>query len=514
MALARTLAVALVGLDGHLVEVEAHLAAGLPAYTLVGLPDAALQEARDRVRAAVLNSGQDWPARRITVGLSPASLPKSGSGFDLAMAVAVLTAAGVVPEDRVRGRVFLGELGLDGRIRPVPGVLPAVLAAARRGHDQVVVPAGNAAEAGLVPGVDVHAACSLAGVVAALRGDVPPDEDPPAVLAQGTAHAPVAPALDLADVVGQLTGRRGMEVAAAGGHHVFLVGPPGVGKTMLAERLPGLLPDLDAESALEVTAVHSLAGALPTGGPLVARPPYCGPHHTASVAALVGGGSGLARPGAVSMAHRGVLFLDEAPEFQRNALEALRQPLEAGEVAIARRGGTTRYPARFLLVLAANPCPCGTDGQANAAACSCSPTARRRYLGKLSGPLLDRVDVRLQLRPVSRAELADDARLAEPTARVRARVEAARERAATRLCGTPWRTNGEVPASVLRRRWPVPVTALGELHRRFERGEVTARGVDRVLRVAWTIADLDGAAHPSDDHVQEALEFRMPAAVA
>lgn len=514
MSVARAWSVSLVGVQGHLVEVEVDLAQGLPGLTLIGLPDASLQEARDRIRAAVVNSGQSWPARRITVGLSPASLPKRGSGFDLAIAAAVLAAAGAVPADALAGRVLLGELGLDGRVRPVRGVLPAVLAAIAAGVDRVVVAAANAAEAALVPGVAVDGVVSLAGLVALLRGEALAVEDagaatvPPAV---DTGSPGRGRELDLADVLGQPEGRRAVEVAAAGGHHLFLYGPPGAGKTMLAERLPGVLPPLDRDSALEVTAVHSVAGTLPPGCPLMSVPPYCGPHHTATVAALIGGGSGLARPGAASLAHRGVLFLDEAPEFAPGALDALRQPLESGEVVISRAGGTARYPARFTLVLAANPCPCA-NATGSPSQCTCTANARRRYLGRLSGPLLDRVDLRVRLLPVGRHELLADRNLVEPSATVAIRVASARERATARLSGTPWRIGSEVPGRELRGRFTPTREGRAVLERQLLGGQLSARGLDRVLRVAWTVADLDGADRPDAAHVQEALLLRMEAA--
>jgi magnesium chelatase family protein len=502
MPLATTHAIALVGVEGHPVQVEADLGPGLPGCSLVGLPDAAVTEARDRMRAAIVNSGEIWPARRLTLGLSPAALPKRGSAFDLAMAVAVVAAAGGVPAGVLRGLVLLGELGLDGTVRPVRGVLPAALAAARAGFGRLVVPADNAAEAALVPGLRVLPVTGLLPLLRVLRGE----EAPPA-----PTHAPTSrtgpSCADLADVLGQPAGRRAVEIAAAGAHHLFLLGPPGAGKTMLAARLPGVLPPLTETEALEVTAVHSVAGTLPHGCPLVTWPPLCDPHHSASIQSLIGGGSGLARPGAASLAHHGVLFLDEAPEFGRAALDALRQPLEAGEVVVARSGGTTRFPARFQLVLAANPCPCApTSGEASD--CGCSSIARRRYLGRLSGPLLDRVDLRVEIDPVSRAELLADAPVGESTAAVADRVAAARARTARRLADTPWHTNAAVPGGELRRRWPPSRGVLAPLDAPLRQGRLTARGVASVVRVAWTLADLAGRPRPTRDDVSEALYLR------
>jgi magnesium chelatase family protein len=496
MGLGRTLAVALVGLDGHLVEVEAYVAAGLPSFTLVGLPDTALVEARDRVRAASANAGCPLPSRRITVNLSPAALPKTGTAFDLAVAVALLAASGQVPAGSVAGRVHLGELGLDGRIRPVRGVLPATVAAVRAGRQRLLVPEANALEAALVPGAQVTAVRHLADVVALHRGESPVRVEVDAESAvtarprdgtgcTGASGGCAAVLPDLADVVGQAEGRHALEVAAAGGHHLLLVGPPGAGKTMLAARLPGLLPDLELDQALEVTAVHSVAGTLDPSAGLIRRPPFEDPHHTTTVAALVGGGSGLPRPGAASRAHRGVLFLDEAAEFSARALEALRQPLENGELVIQRALGIARFPARFQLVLAANPCPCGRSA-GKGDHCTCSPLARRRYLNRLSGPLLDRVDLQVQVLAVSRAQMALDVRR-ESTAVVAPRVAAARAAQAGRLAGLPWSCNGEVPGSWLRGRWRLAAGVTRDLDAALDTGRLSIRGYDRILRVARTV---------------------------
>lgn len=501
MALGRTLAVALVGLSAHVVEVEAHLAASLPAFTLVGLPDAALAEARDRVRAAVSSSGLAWPNRRITVNLSPATLPKSGSGFDLAVAVATLAGAGIVDPARVRDVVHLGELGLDGRLRPVRGVLPAVAAAVAAGHHRVLVPDANLAEASLVPGADVTGAASLAAVAARYGADVEVP-DLPAVTTGAVDPHVVAEPRDLADVLGQDEARHCLEVAAAGGHHLLMVGPPGTGKTMLAARLPGLLPDLDEQGSVEVTSVHSVAGTFDAGRGLVRRPPFEDPHHTATPASVVGGGSGVPRPGAASRAHRGVLFLDEAPEFATSVLQTLRQPLEHGEVVLHRAAGSARYPARFQLVLAANPCPCGR-AVGKGLDCTCRSEQRRRYFSRLSGPLLDRVDLQVELHPARAAAQPGD-----PTTVVAARVAAARGAQAARLHGTPWRTNAEVPGGWLRERLGADRRVVADLDRAVERGTLSLRGVDRVLRVAWTLADLDGRPAPDRSDVGRALQLR------
>ena len=504
MVLARTRSVALVGVEGALVDVEADLADGLPGVRLVGLPDAALSESRDRIRAAIVNSDLTWPNRRITIGLLPASLPKQGSHFDLALALGVLAAAGVVPAEPLAEAAILGELGLDGAVRPVRGVLPAALAAARAGVRRVLVPLANAAEAALVGDLDVRGVPSLADAVAWLRGE-PAEVVVGSVPPAGAAEPGSAP--DLAELAGQAGGRRALEIAAAGGHHLFLVGPPGSGKTMLAERLPGLLPPLSDEAALEVTSIHSIAGALAPGEPLIRRSPFQAPHHTASVPALVGGGNGVPRPGAITLAHRGVLFLDEAPEFPGAVLEALRQPLERGEVFIARAKGMVRYPARCQLVLAANPCPCASASGDHA--CVCPPRSRARYLARLSGPLLDRIDLQVELFPVTGAALLGDPGAAEPSAAVAKRVAEARGAAATRLRGTPWRLNAEVPGHELRTRWCLPRRARHFADLALDLGQVSARGYDRILKMAWTICDLAGHDSPQAADVDEAVGMRI-----
>ncbi len=507
MSLGRTHAVALLGVHGAVVEIEADIASGLPRFILIGLPDAALRQAEHRVMAAATNSGCPMEPHKLTINLSPAALPKFGSGFDLGIAVAALAAAGTLSAESIDRVVHLGELGLDGRLRPIVGILPAVLALARAGYETVMVPAANADEASLVPGVKVIGVASLRDAAIWHGAGLEPEPVEPVALANVHTDAPVE-VTDLSEVIGNPDAVDAMLAAAAGGHHVFLLGPPGAGKTMLAARLPGLLPDLDAEAAIEVSSIRSLAG-LPVAGTLDTRPPFESPHHTASAVALIGGGSGVIRPGAAVRASHGVLFLDEAPEFTVTALDALRQPLESGVISIHRANAIAHFPGSFQLVMAANPCPCGQWG-AKDSSCTCAPFARRRYLARISGPLLDRIDIQLRVHRITNAQLRaaeEGSRLT--TSEARDRVSSARGIASDRLRSTPWSLNSQVPGAWLRGpRVRLASATTASIDRALERGGITMRGYDRILRLGWTLADLDGAASPTADHIGRALYLR------
>lgn len=505
---ARIRSAALDGTLGRIVEIEASISNGLPSTVLVGLPDASVAQSRDRCRAAVVNSGQLWPNARVVINLAPSSLPKTGSHYDLGIALATMAAHGVIPLESLHGVLAIGELALDGRLRPVVGVLPATHAAQMAGCSKAMVPIANAKEAALVDDMEIIGVSCLGHAIAALRGEDFVEIEPIVDLGPEDGmdlSIGVPPPGELSEVHGQSEAKLAMIIAAAGGHHVSLIGPPGVGKTMLATRVPSLLPDLTRAEALEVSAIHSVAGTLKPSMPLLTRPPFMDPHHTATAASIVGGGSKVIRPGAMSLAHRGILFMDEAPEFAANVIDALRQPLEAGRVVVSRAAQTVMYPARFQLVLASNPCPCGSHDD-----CQCSLPIRRKYRNRISGPIRDRIDIH--------RELVKPSRLAPPKARVTVnfheKVRAARSRQTHRFQLPTPALNSAVDSLTFTRACPSDEVIHRHLENQVRNQVVSPRGAHRVLRLAWTVADLLAKPRPDIDDINLALALRKSTTLA
>lgn len=501
MTLGRTQGVSLQGLLGSVIDIECDIADGIPMYSLLGLPDTSLQESRDRVRAALTNTGQKWPNKKVTISLSPAWLPKSGPGFDCAIALSILVADGVLPQAPLDGAVILGELSLDGALRSVRGVLPSLIAAYKNGVRRAIVPRANQGEAELMEDMEILSFSHISEIYRWLTtGEYPFTE----ALDLEITHTDSM--LDFSDVAGQSKAIFAAEVAATGGHHLLLIGPPGAGKTMIASRIPSILPPLTVEESLEVTAIHSIADGLTNRSAMSKVAPIVSPHHSASRASIVGGGNRTIAPGAISLANRGVLFIDEAPECAAGILDALRQPLESGEITIARQVGSVTFPAKFLLVLAANPCPCGKY-TSRGLGCTCSSLQVRRYLGKLSGPLMDRIDIRVDVDPVGRIELASQD-LGEPSVDIRARVINARAIAAKRFARHPWKLNAEIPSRALRQEFRPEKPAMNYLHDLLDKELLTARGLHKVIRLSWTLADLHGNKVPNLNDVQSAHQLR------
>jgi magnesium chelatase family protein len=497
----RVLGVAVLGVGGHLVTVEAHVGRGLPALIVTGLPGAGVQDARERVRPAVEGAKLEWPLRRVVVNLAPANVRKEGPGLDLPLVMSVLAATRQIPHDRLRALAFAGEVSLRGELLSTPGILSVAIAAARAGLEGIVVPSANAVEAAQVEGLRVIGAQTLSDAVGFLRGTWSAPE-----VADAADDTPAAATVDLSEVRGQTQARRALEVAAAGGHNLLMVGSPGAGKTMLARRLPTILPELSREESLEATQLHSVAGLLGASRGLLRVRPFRAPHHSVSTVGLLGGGSTSVRPGEVSLAHHGVLFLDELTEFRRDAVEGLRQPLEDGRVVITRAVGSVEFPARFTLVAAANPCPCGFDGD-GVRRCVCRPDRVQLYRNKLSGPLLDRIDIRLRIPRLTKEELLGSS-AGETSAVARTRVEEARDRQRRRWTALGVSCNAHLPGPVARRTCSMSSGAEALLTKAVEMLALTGRGLDRAIKVGRTVADLAGSERIETEHLAEGLSYR------